>query len=125
MLYAMTRLVDNCFEAGYAASVLFTMPPWASPHWHVAVSFGFSFQGTVHVTLAAAAVESVLEALREWQARGRQRGFAATQRQLAAAEGRLVPCIIENTLATSAYLQLDFGDHRFGWRVPYLFQSPL
>lgn len=71
----------------------------------------------MHLTLAHAALQSVLEALQEWQMSGNQKGFAAMQRQLAGTEGRLVPCMIENMLTTSAYLQLDFGDHRYGMMV--------
>jgi vacuolar protein sorting-associated protein 13A/C len=66
-----------------------------------------STQGCMHVTLAHAAVSSLLDAIGDWSGRADAVGGA-----LVAADGLTTTACLYNSLDVAAYLQLDFGHDR-------------
>ncbi len=68
-----------------------------------------STQGCLHITLAHAALASVLSSLSDWHSAADQAAAAAA---LASTDGFTVTAQVTNTLDVPAYLQVNYGTHK-------------
>jgi vacuolar protein sorting-associated protein 13A/C len=72
-----------------------------------------STQGCMHVTLAHAAVTSLIDAMGDWQGgAAASSNLDASASGLAAADGLTTTACLYNSLDVPAYMQLDFGHER-------------
>ncbi|DBB13386.1 TPA: hypothetical protein ACH3X3_005119 [Trebouxia sp. C0006] len=92
------------------------------PGTHLTVK---STSEALHLTLAYAAVSSVVAAIQEWRDLRGAQGDETFKRQLAAADASRLHTVVDNKLGVAARMELDFGDHMQTAELPAKASTPV